>query len=486
MPYRVRVDGTVATQVISVSYDKPDSGGIGEATIEAGNTQPNRDLFEAGATVTVETPDPDNPNVYLKDWVGEVTSKPSNASKDNLTLTVSAEGSSTALEYGTVDRPFIEVTNSELIEKAVAEQADPNKNTIQIHEGQTTTGWSHNLQDFELMDSATDVIQVGDNALYFGFRAGGTGTYFAEYTDFSGIPAKRLERIETRLLIADKGDNFDGFVYVVDDAGVEYKWELPLAGRAETRTYELPVEDADITTDNDHPAGTLRYEFVTDGNIPDERAFMIDSASAITFETVDRDTNITTNVVPTSGETTRRLTGSILEIADRLSTEDGYTAYVDEDNVLNYKPSGSESFDIPIDEDAGTPAVVDFEVDRDFNVTNVVTIQGKGDIRETFESSQSIEFYGSRSPKPDAIDDPSIRTFEQAKRRARGYLQDNAFDDGAITITVADERFKKVEPGTLLSVTWSSENIDGEYVVYSVGRTDVGYVTLSLSGNVSL
>lgn len=485
--YKVEVDGTTASNIIDVSYNKPASGSIGEATITVGNSNTNRSLFEPGATVVIKVEDPDTPGTFEVDWRGEVISKPSNASRENLSLEVTAETTAAQAEYAKVTRPFIERTNSEVIEDGVAEVVDPEPVVVDIHKAESTTNWSQNFADFELMDTVSDIVRDGSDALYFGIPPGTSGTKYAEYTGGPTVTGRRLDRFETRFLLADKGAYFDAAVYVVDGAGIQYKWSIETTGRAENVLYELPVEDADeVKTNADYPNGTLRYEFTTDGNIPDERALMIDSAAAIEFRTETRSTDLTTDVEPTTRKATRRLNDSVLNIANNFADEDGYTAYIDSSNVLSYKRSGSVDAPVSIDYANNDALVVDVTVDRDFDVRNVVTIQGKDDLRETFESTQSIDFYNVRAPKEEPIDDPTLRTTDGLRRRARGFLADEAFDDGAIVFTVGNSDFRDVIPGQLMSITWPPEGLDDDFVVGSVGRTTQGYTTISLSGNVSL
>jgi len=485
--YEVEADGTTVSNVIDVSAEKPDAGSIGEAKITVGNSETNRGLFAPGAEVVVKTEDPDNPGTFDTDWRGTVLSKPSNTSANNLSLEVTAETSAAQAEYAKVTRPFIERTNSEIIEKSVAESVDPEPVIFDIHKAESTADWSHNFGDFELMDTVSDIVRDGDDALYFGIPPGSSGTLYAEYSGGPTVTGRRLDVLETRFLLADKGAYFDAFVYLVDGAGIQYKWSIETTGRAENVLYELPVEDAaEITTSADYPNGTLRYEFITGGNVPDERALMIDSATTVEFKTESRSTDLTTDVEPTTRKATRRLNDSILNIANDFAKEDGYTAYVDTSNVLSYKRSGSASAPVSIDYSDSDAKVVDVDVDRDFDVRNVVTIQGKDDLRETFESTQSIDFYNTRSPKEEPIDDPTIRTEAGLRRRARGFLADEAFDDGSIIFTVANPDFRAVVPGQLMPIDWPPEGLDDDFVVGSVGRTTEGYTTISLSGNVSL
>jgi len=154
--------------------------------------------------------------------------------------------------------------------------------------------------------------------------------------------------------------------------------------------------------------------------------------------------------------------------------------------VLQYKPSGGASSGLTIDESDGSLNAVAYSIDRDFDVRNQVTIQGKDDLRASFESTQSINFYNERAPKEEPIDDPSIRTEEQAKRRARGFLEENAFDDGALSFTIANSDFRDVQPGQSMPVVWPSEGVDDIFVVSSIDTTTKGYTVVNLSGNVSL
>jgi len=488
MPNRqVDVDGTTASKVIDVDYSKPVGDKIGTATISVGNTQTNRNLFTSGAEVTIKVEDPDNPGTYTDEWVGEVIGKPSNASKRNLTLEVDAESKAAQAEFGKVNRPFIEKTNSEIVTQMVSKVADPERKETFITKAEATADWSHNVRDFELMDSISDVVRTGGNALYFGIRPGASGTIYAEYTGGPTISGRSLDRLDTGLLIADKGGNFVGKCILVDGDGIQYEWELELTGRAENKQYKLPVEDAEIKTTADYANGTIRWELITEGNVPDERAFMIDSAKAVTVSLRTRSIDLTTDVEATSFTSTRRLNGSMLEMATRLAEEEGYDVFVDSTGTLNFKQSGGTKSSLSIDETDSTLNCVNVAVDRDFSkIRNQVTIQGKDDLRVAYESTQSISFYNEKAPKEEPIDDEAIRTEEQARRRARGFLEENAFDDGAISFTIGNPDFRDITPGEAISVTWPSEDLDGEYVVNSVDATAEGFTVINLSGNVTL
>ena len=123
------------------------------------------------------------------------------------------------------------------------------------------------------------------------------------------------------------------------------------------------------------------------------------------------------------------------------------------------------------------------DVDRDFDVRNRVTVQGADDLQATYEDTGSIDFYNVEAPKEEPITDTSIRTESGLEARARGFLDDNAWEDTAMTFTLADEEYRNVGVGEAIDVTWGPEDIDGTFIVSNVSTTTEGYVSVGLTGN---
>lgn len=487
MTEKVEVEGVEATDIIDVDYGSSSTGDIGEASITLANTRLNRTLFSPADDVVISRPDPDDPGSFIRSWSGEVISKPSNESRGNLQLEVTAESKTAQLEYAKLSRPFVELTSDQIIRRAVEERRIPDPQIETITDGTSVAGWSSDADTLRLLDTTSGIETRSANALYAEYAAGTSGDLYVEKTDVaaSSVPNRRIDRFETRLLINDRGGMFEGTVTLVDDAGVRYVWDLELNGTGAFETYELPVEDADITETNQSPS--VRYDFtITDGSLPEIRALAIDFVDVVTFETEDRGLGVTTDLVETDFVTTRRFEKSIMEVVRILAQEDGATGYVDENDVLRYIPDGEEFAPFAITEEDENAAIVNFEVDRNFDVRNRVTIEGKDDLRVSFEDPASIQFYNTEAPKEQPIDAPSVRTREQAKRRARGFLNDKAWDDGAVEVTSANAAYADTSPGQVIPVEWPSEDVSNTFLVSEVGRTSEGYVTLSLSGRTNV
>lgn len=480
---KVEVNGSVLPDVVDISYGKDSGDTIGTAELTVANTPSNRAMISSGDTVDIFESTSDG---FDKKWSGEVITKPSNASRRGLTLELEVESTAAQLEYAKVNRPFIELSTGDMIRQAVEKIRDPSVSEVFAYEGTTVSGWNGNAPDLSLIGDDAGVISRGDDGLYAGLPESGTGEYAVEYTDLTSdaVPGRRIEKVETRLLINDTGGMFDGVVILVDDDGIRYEWDLDLVGAQEFKTYELAVEDADVTSG----AGDkrIRFEFTTDGTIPEERAFAIDYIKTVPFDLIDREIGVTTNISDTDFVTTRRVDGSVLKMVDNFATEDGATAYVDKENVLNYLSDGDTSADVGISYYDPSLNVVDVSVDRDFDVRNRVTVQGKDGIQASYEDTGSIQFYNTEAPKEEPINDPSLRTREQLRRRARGFLNDKAWDDGALSFTIGNSEFLDVEPGQVMPVDWPPEDISGIFQVGSVNRTASGYANVSLSGNLTI
>lgn len=484
--YQITADGITVTRVVDVSYSNTSNGEVGSATITVANTEGNRALFQPGAKVNVFEEDTSNPGTYDKVWAGEVNGKPSDTSRRNLTLQVEAESKSGALEYISVDRPFIEMSNSEVLREAVDKTRDPEVRNEFIHKGSSLTSWSSNAANFSLTSSPSNIQKFGSDAVYCGIPRASTGTTYAEYSfDPSKVPGRRLFRLETRLLVNNRGGVFDVTVSITDEDGIRFEWNVDTTGISEFKNYELAVEDANVSTGGS--PGTLRYEVAAnDSKVPEDRAFAIDHAKSVTFRLLDRDVGVTTDIEETEFKTTRRVSTSVLNLLDRFRVEDGYVGRVTSDNTLIYEPDGSTRAPFDVVYGSGDVDVVDISVNRDYDVRNRVTVQGKDDVQVSFEDTASIQFYNAEVPKQEPIDNPSIRTIEQARRRARGYLNENAWEDGAITVTVADPRSKQVEAGQVMGFDWEPEGLDGDFTVDSVSRKSSGLTEISVSGSTSL
>jgi len=486
--FQVFVDGTQATNLIDVEYDNTEGGDVGQAVITVMNSSANRSLFASGADVTIKREDPANPGSYVEDWVGEVIGTPSNTNRRNATLEVEAETRVGHLEYGKVSRPFIQMDTGDIVRNAVEEQVEPETSNVFVTTGSDAGPWSSDANVFELANiESKSLNEFGSDLLYADFKEGESGSWYIRNTSVGTtvVPGRRLLKVEFRALINNRGNVFDVELEVRDHDGVNYVWEVPVPGYAGFETYELTPEDAtygggELTTD-----GAVELRVSNTGGLPEDRALVVDMIRTTPFSTNNRSTTISASGVETTGRTiTRRLDGSILEVAESLATEDGAVVYVDNDDVLNYETAGDTTVAPGLDiTDDGSTSVVSVDVDRDFDVRNRVTVQGADDLQATFEDTGSIEFYNTEAPKEEPITDKSIRTESGLEARARGFLSDNAWEDTAMTFTLADEEYRNAGVGEAIDVTWGPEGIDGTFIVSNVSTTTEGYVSVGLTGN---
>lgn len=486
--FKVEVGGTNATDVIDVEYDKTEGADIGQATVTVGNTSANRSLFQSGSDVVIKREDPANPGTFDTEWRGEVTGSPSNTSRRNVTLEVECETKLGQLEYGKVGRPFIQMDTGKIVEQAVEKVVEPNTSPRFISTGSDLTNWDSDAGVFELANiNKKRLNEFGSDLLYADFGEGESGTWHLTYddVDFGEAPGRQILKVEMRMLVNNRGNVFEGEFELRDHDGINYVWSLDIPGYAGFKTYELTPDDAEygggeLTTD-----GSCEIRVSSDGGLPEDRALVVDMIRSTPFSLNDRNTSVTANSVESTGRTiTRRLDGSILEIASTLAQEDGAAVYIDDSNDLHYETAGDTSVpaNLNITDDGSVP-VVDVEVDRDYDVRNRVTVQGKGDLQATFEDSASIDFYNTEAPKEEPIVDKSIRTKSGLESRARGFLNDHAWEDSAMSFTIGDASFKDVGVGQSIDVTWGPEDVDGTFIVSSVSTTPEGYVVIGMTGN---
>lgn len=486
--FKVEVGGTPATDVIDVEYDRTEGADVSQATVKVLNSSANRSLFESGSDVIIKREDVDNPGVFDKEWSGEVAGTPSNASQRNVTLSVECESKGGQLEYGKVGRPFIQVDSGDAVRQAVEKVVEPETSPVFVTTGSDTGPWSSNANIFELADiNSKGLNDFGSDLLYADFSEGEEGTWYIRNTSVGStvLPGRRLLKVEMRALINNRGNVFEAELEVRDHDGVNYVWSIDVPGFAGFQTYEFTPEDAEygggeLTTD-----GSIELRVSNTGGLPEDRALVVDMIRTTPFRLNDRSTSVSASAVESTGRTiTRRLEGSILQVANQLATEDGASVFIDPDDVLHYETAGDTSVPAGLNiTDDGSVPVVDVDVDRDFDVRNRVTVQGKDNLQATFEDSSSIAFYNTEAPKEEPITDTSIRTKSGLEERARGYLNENAWEDTAMSFTIADGSFKDVDVGQAIDITWADEDVDGTYIVSSVSTTPEGYVVIGATGN---
>jgi len=486
--FQVEVDGTQATNLIDVTYDRTEGGDVGQAVITVMNSDANRTLFASGADVVIKREDPSNPGTYEDDWVGEVIGTPSNANRRNATLEVEAETRSGQLEYGKVGRPFIETDTGAIVREAVNKQVEPETSPVFVTTGSSVSDWSSDANVFELGEiSEKSLNEFGSDVLYADFKEGEGGEWYLRNTSLGTtiVPGRRLLKVEMRILVNNRGNVFDAELEVRDHDGVNYTWNVPVPGYAGFETYELEPEDATYGSGSLSTDGSVELRVSTDGGLPEDRALALDMIRTTPFSLNSRNVSISTAGVEETGRIrTRRIDGSILDVAQILATEDGAVVYVDNDDVLHYETAGDVAVDPSLNiTDDGSTSVVDADVDRDYDVRNRVTVQGADDLQATFEDTGSIGFYNTKAPKEEPITDTSIRTKEGLEDRARGFLVENAWEDTAMSFTIADAAYRDVTVGKAIDVTWGPEDVDGTFIVSNVETTDEGYVSVGLTGN---
>ncbi|AGM11216.1 hypothetical protein M197_gp51 [Haloarcula hispanica tailed virus 2] len=474
--WTVTVEGTDLDAVSDVEPVSGDAGRLGTAKVVAGNTAANR-AVSSGDDAQVKR----NGTV---EFDGKVTKAPGGGKyQEQLEFTIA--DNRVVLRYIEVHRPFYEMDTGDIIKAAVTEEASVRSPTF-IHRGDDLTGWSSDTPEFELLDSDEKrVHEYGSNVLFAGWPGGSSGDYSITFTNVpsSAIPGDgQIIRLTTRMLVNNRGDQIECEVDLRDNAGNNYIW-TPERLDTNFREYTFAAEDAVSEADIGSALGTngaLEYRFRLKGNLPEPRAVGIDMAQTLPFVTGARTTDITVNNVQTTGRTiTRRFDENVMQMLQTLGDEDGFDSWVDSSDDLHYEPGGTRSANFSITDN--TP-VTDYNFDRDYDrIVNKVTVQGANDIQVTAVDSASIDFYGI-SEREEQIVDREIQTEAEADRRAREYLEDNAWHDTAIMFEVADVDYAGVSIGEAMRVQWSPEGVDTIYNVSKKTVSDAGYVTLHFSG----
>lgn len=484
----VTVGNLTLENVFDIEYNTGEEDGLGTATIICANSYNNRQI-KSGEAVKITR----NGSV---DFRGYVVGKPTKGGADQINLEIDVVDKRSELQYLEPNRVFYQKDTGEIVKSLVNEKIKTvetdNEYGVIIDKGkiQTEGGpWSSNIPITENGDIAIiSLSEVGENFIFLGWPEGSFSNPIYKLTHDS-VPTKaipgdgQIDTFYTRLVVNNKGEIFEVEIDLRDNAGNNYIWN-PDISESGFKTYELKGEDASSESQMENVSklsndGHLQYRFKTDGVLPEARAAGVDFASTVPYQVKSRNTPIGTSEVQNTGNViSRRIQENSFKAINQLATEDKYISYIDKDDELHYEPAGER---LAKRIEYSTTNVVEAKFNRDYqSITNRVTVKASGDIRVTEEEPSSINFYGiSSREKP--IVDKEIQTEEEARRRAKGFLDKNAWTDEAFNFVIGDQTFKNIEFGEEVFVKWPPENINGLYVVSDVKVDKDGLVYLSIT-----
>lgn len=489
--WNATIGGITIDAIFEINYDKGETGKIGTASIICANNNNNRSV-ESGDDVTIQ-------KNGVVDYTGYVSGKPTKAGSEGVELEIEAIDKRSELKYEQVSRVFYQKDTGEIIRSAINNKLRPTSVDNEgkgnyIHRGDNLTNWVSDIPNFSLGGIASVSLgKAGGEFIFCGWPEG-SGSSKTEYAaTFDNVPSNvipgdgQVDTLFTRILINNGGEQFSLEIDLRDNAGNNYIWQPELQG-SRFQQLTLPAEDAvtKATIGNKVSTnGTLEYRFKLAGTLPEGRGAAIDYASAVSYRTDNRTTDISpTEVQNSENVITRRVDRSLFAMIQEFATEDSYISYVDNNDILHYEPSGNTFSDFEID--YNTTPVVSAKFDRDYQqIINRVTVQGDGDIRATFEDSASIDFYGISAREQPLVDE-QIQTMEEVKRRGRGFLSKHAWNDSAFTFEIADTNYKSIQTGNEMRVRWPPENINGSYIVTKTETDSSGIVTVNLTSSESI
>ena len=474
--WEVTIGGTPVEAVSTVEPTEGDEGKLGTCKVVCGATATNRG-FESGQDATVK-------RNGVVEFTGRVTKAPS-AGRTAEQLEYTLSDSRVELRYIEAHRPFYQMDTGDIIKEAVLQESTV-KSPVTIHEGSTTTGVESDAPEFELLNSDQRRLnETGSDLIFAGWPSGTSGTYYVRFdVPSEGVPGDgQIIRLATRLLLNNRGDQIEVEIDLRDAAGNNYVWQVDNLS-TNFQEITLAAEDAepDATigslTSQD---STLEYRFDLKGDLPEPRGVALDSASVLPFTLTSRSPDVTTNSVETTGNViTRRFDENVMQMLKILGDEDGYDSWVDDSDDLHYEPASGRQASVQITD---TSPVTDYSFNRDYDgIVNKVTVQGKDDISVTAVDNGSVQFYGI-SEREEQIVDKEIQTQEEADRKAREYLDDNAWSDTAISFELADIEYADASVGEAMRVQWSPEDVDTFYTVNNKEIDSQGFVTLQFTGS---
>jgi hypothetical protein len=475
--WTVEIEGSPLTEVSHVNRINGDESELGKAAVEVANIPANR-AVESGDDGRILR----NGDEIFRGKVTKAPTKGQTGEQIEYTL----KDKRVVLEYIESHRPYYQMDPGAIIREAINKQADV-RSPVTVSVADNTSNWSTNIPEFGTIGSAPkQLYEFGSDALFAGWRGGSEGDYHLTYTNVpsSAIPGDgQIVRLTTRMLVNNRGSQVETEVDLRDNAGNNYIWQ-PERTLFNYDSYEFLAENAETTAtigSKLQTDGAIQFRFNLKGELPEPRAVSIDHIETLPFALKSRTTSLSTNNVQNTGNTiTRRLDESVLTTLKTFAVEEQYASWVDTNDDLHFEPAGSIGSGNDIVR--GTTSVTDAEFNRDYDeIVNKVTVQGAEEIQVTAVDNASVKFYGL-SEREEQIVDSEIQTEAEAERRATGFLQENAWDDGAMSFEIADATYENVRVGQTIKVEWPPENINNDYVVSSV-ETDVnGFVTVNIGG----
>jgi len=475
MSFHVTVGGTPVDGLFDVNFKGADTEEIGEAEIEVKNNSSNR-AFNYGEEVIIQR----NGETV---WTGYLEKKPPSGDR-NIRLNLTARDKREELQYVEVHRPFYDMDSGEVVREMVNRQVQP-QSPVLVHTGDDLSNWESDIGTFELAEIPNqDLNEYGTDLLFALWDGGDTGTYRATFDDvpFDAADDAEILWLETGFLFNNKGGFFSVEVELRDHAGNNYVWDMEIPDGAEYVEQKLPAEEAttegaELTSD-----GTLEYRIEISGDLPETRAAVIDYARTRPFGTKSRDTGFNTSEVETTGrDIIRRMDSTVFEAIAQLATEDGAVSFIDENDDLHYEPEGGENAPESITYSGTRVVGVDAEKDAT-DITNKVTVQGAGDLQATLQDSGSISYYGV-SERSEPLVNKEIQREDELRAYGRGYLDENAWEDTALTFTISDPAYSNVVVGQKIRVVWPPQGIDGEFTISDTETDTAGKVKVGITGS---
>lgn len=473
MVQSITIAGQTPEQVLDVRTYSRGGDELGAGEIVVADTQTNRNIVEPGNDVAIQWSD--------YSWGGYVTAEESGEQPE--TLRIKAIGARLPLKHSQLHTVFYNRPSSAAVTQAVTERSKP-LGEVSVHVASDMSQWTSNAPVAErYAGTRAGIYDAGTDLLVLGVRGGHTGTITATYEGVtSDMVVDGIYELTTRLLVNDRGGLWDTEIELTTPDGTTYVWE-PDIGSSTFETLTLPAEEA--TPDGQVDAtGTLQYRFTPAARVPSNTAIMIDYARTKPFERKDRASPLGTGSIRDTDRTiTRRVDGPAAVFIDEQATEDGFSWWVDESDTLHYQPGDEEPSNPGLEIVAGTTQVTDVDATKDYeDIVNVVTVQGAGNISVTERDQASVDYYGP-VPRAEAIVDESIHSETEARSRAQGHLEKNAWDDARVGFAVADTAFAALEYGDEITVQWPPQGLDGTYKVAETETTSIGVVTVTIKAS---
>lgn len=466
MSYKLEINNKSTTDILEISYNSRTGSDSEVAKITIPETS-TTESFSLGDDAKLY----ENGNIIFRG-----TYEGHKQSDDKGFIDLKIDGYKQYLSNQRVNRLFIREDTGDIIKSAINKKSS-HKDKRVVYQGNSTTNVSTtNTEYFELLDAdSSKYSKIGDNMVWQGWEKGTSSV-----TDTVTISN-----------ITDLKDGIDNLqIRIIDNISIQANVKIKLYAYSTEFIFNLdnsenrgniytfyPGKAEEINSSNRN--GEIDIEVEINGEIQEGRAIGIDYIALTPYILEDRNINIDTSGINTTGRTiSRRFDSSLNDLIEQLEKEDNYDFTVNEKKAV-YRPSSKDKVtDMSIIK--GSTDIVSVSENTDIqDVKNNVQIQAQKDKNINMKNPSSTEEYGNQERNETRVN-TNIRTEQEAKSAAQGELKKTAFNKSTYTFSIMNDKYESLieEVGNRIEVQY--EDLNGFYKIINVNTSDERIVEVTI------